>query len=259
MQLIMIFFFHSNPAAQTSSKLAFKNSGSKFSIFDVLSQGPSFVSAGSSAPAGPSTSAGPSASTEPESASTGAGSNIVSEVKELEWDKAARGELVEVQPDVTEEATEQVEVEEEVTVYQRPPMDLFKAIFDNDESEEEDEVKPVPEAKLDQKEESDPEIEEMDDGVYGPSLPAVVAVSSSVVDLNPQMADDDEWEERDQGVKRKKDKKNKDKKDKKKKEKKAKKSKKRRRSHSDSSDSSSTTEDMKILKKIVSLKKKHQL
>nr|SVE75587.1 EOG090X013U [Daphnia hispanica] len=245
--------FPSAGDAQDSAKFVAKGtSGSKFSIFDVLNAvpqaGPSFMSSGyENVPSGPVQ--GPE-----------------NKVQELEWDKAERGELQEkAEPDLVPEIGPSLEIKEEVTEevpYERPPMDVFRAIFaDTDSEEEEEEDKKVEEVKTTQKHEQPkpPIVEEMDDDAYGPRLPASGSISSKVAAVSltasQETSNQVEWVERDKAKKKKEHKKDKKKKDKKKKEKKnkEKKNKKRKRRHSDVSSSSSDDEvdDMEILKKII--------
>nr|SVE73388.1 EOG090X013U [Daphnia atkinsoni] len=250
--------FPSAGDAQASAKFVAKGtSGSKFSIFDVLNAvpqaGPSFMSSGyENVPPGPVQ--GPE-----------------NKVQELEWDKAERGELQEnAEPDLVPEVGPSVEIKEEVAEevpYERPPMDVFRAIFADTDSEEEEggneeeEDEKVEEVKTAQKHEQrkPPVVEEMDDDAYGPRLPASGSVSSKVVAVSlaasHEASNQVEWVERDKAEKKKEHKKDKKKKDKKKKDKKKKdkKNKKRKRRHSDVSSSSSDDEvdDMEILKKIL--------
>lgn len=251
--------------AQNSAKFVAKGtSGSKFSIFDVLNAvpqaGPSFMSSGyENVPPGPVQ--GPE-----------------NKVQQLEWDKAERGELQEnAEPDLVPEVGPSEEIKEEVAEevpYERPPMDVFRAIFADTDSEEEEENEEeegqnVEEVKTTQKHEQlKPSIvEEMDDDAYGPRLPASGSVSSKVAAVSlaasHEASNQVEWVERDKAEKKKEPKKDKKKKDKKKKDKKKKdkKSKKRKRRHSDVTSSSSDEEvdDMEILKKIVALKKMQKL
>nr|SVE89714.1 EOG090X013U [Daphnia sinensis] len=244
--------FPSAGDAQDSAKFVAKGtSGSKFSIFDVLNAvlqaGPSFMSSGyENVPSGPVQ--GPE-----------------NKVQELEWDKAERGELQEkAEPDLVPEVGPVEEIKEEVTEevpYERPPMDVFRAIFADTDSEEEEEEnkeeedKKVEEVKANQTREQPkpPIIEEMDDDAYGPRLPASGSIGNKVAVVNlaavQEASSQVEWVERDKAKKKKEHKKDKKKKDKKKKDKK---NKKRKRRHSDVSSSTSDEEvdDMKILKKI---------
>ncbi|KZS14445.1 G patch domain-containing protein 1 [Daphnia magna] len=256
--------FPSAGDAQDSAKFVAKGtSGSKFSIFDVLNAvpqaGPSFMSSGyENVPSGPVQ-----------------GPEI--KVQELEWDKAERGELQEkAEPDLVPEVGPSEEIKEEVTEevpYERPPMDVFRAIFADTDSEEEEEEeeenkeeedKQVEETKKNQTREQPkpPIVEEMDDDAYGPRLPASGSIGNKVAVVNLTAIQDAsnqvEWVERDKAKKKKEHKKDKKKKDKKKKDKK---NKKRKRLHSDVGSSSSDEEvdDMKILKKIVALKKLQKL
>lgn len=255
--------FPSAGDAQDSAKFVAKGtSGSKFSIFDVLNAvpqaGPSFMSSGyDNVPSGPVQ-----------------GPEI--KVQELEWDKAERGELQEkAEPDLVPEVGPSEEIKEEVTEevpYERPPMDVFRAIFADTDSEEEEEEeenkeeedKKVEEAKNNRTREQPkpPIVEEMDDDAYGPRLPASGSIGNKVAVVNLTAIQDAsnqvEWVERDKAKKKKEHKKDKKKKDKKKKDKK---NKKRKRRHSDVGSSSSDEEvdDMKILKKIVALKKLQKL
>lgn len=198
-------------------------------------------------------------------------------VQELEWDKAARGELQEkAEPGLIPEAgpseeNKEEEPEEEVP-YQRPPLDLFKSIFADSESDEEEEEEEVVEIKKEPKEKpsvaersdrpKSPVIEEMDEDTYGPRLPisgntSIKVTSVSLVNSQEVNMNQEEWVERDKLSKKKKEKKNK-----KSKKKKDKKSKKRKRRHSDVSSSSTDdneVDDAKILKKIVALKKLQKL
>nr|SVE79951.1 EOG090X013U [Daphnia magna] len=255
--------FPSAGDAQDSAKFVAKGtSGSKFSIFDVLNAvpqaGPSFMSSGyDNVPSGPVQ-----------------GPEI--KVQELEWDKAERGELQEkAEPDLVPEVGPSEEIKEEVTEevpYERPPMDVFRAIFADTDSEEEEEEeenkeeedKKVEEAKNNRTREQPkpPIVEEMDDDAYGPRLPASGSIGNKVAVVNLTAIQDAsnqvEWVERDKAKKKKEHKKDKKKKDKKKKDKK---NKKRKRRHSDVGSSSSDEEvdDMKILKKILnSLNKKRK-
>nr|CAG4641457.1 EOG090X013U [Eurycercus lamellatus] len=248
-RLLCIRFNVPNPfpdagASHNSAKLIAKGSGTKFSIFDVLSSNPtpSFISTGfENVPPGPVQ--GPA-----------------NQVKELEWDKAERGELEETNADVlqdvvtvkTEIQTSDVAALEDEAPYQRPPMDLFKAIFEDSESEEEEieeVVKKETEATVANPVKPIVDIEEMDEEFYGPRLPSSVPVKAAVlVPVTQETHEEEEWVEVDKEVKKKKDKKNK------KNKKKDKKSKKRKRRHSDAS----SDEDMKILKKIVALKKQQK-
>lgn len=255
-------YFYSPGDAQDSSKFSAKGVGAKFSIFDVLHAGPqvaaSFISTGY------------------ENVTPGPVEGPANKVQELEWDKAARGELEEkaepdqIIPGPSEENQE--EEPDENLPYQRPPMDLFKSIFADSESEEEEvvEIKKEPEekpvrsdAQRNEKQKS-PAVEEMDEDTYGPRLPvsgntAIKVTSVSLVGNQDTNVNQDEWVESDKVGKKKKDKKNK--KSKKKKDKKDKKSKKRKRRHSDVSSSSTDDEvdDAKILKKIAALKKLQKL
>lgn len=244
--------------SQNSAKFTAKGAGAKFSIFDVLNAGPqvaaSFVSSGyENVPPGPVQ--GPS-----------------NKPQELEWDKAEKGELQEKSeldfvpeagPSTALKEGEEKEEEEEAP-YERPPMDVFKAIFADSESEseeeEEEEKKEEPQKRTEvprftQKvEQPKPPVEEEDDDAYGPQLPMSTTVKVATVSLATtiQAVDNqEEWVEKDKKSKKKKEKKKKSKK------KKDKKNKKRKRHHSDSSSSSSDDEvdDVKILKKIATLKK----
>nr|CAG4636774.1 EOG090X013U [Ceriodaphnia reticulata]SVE72769.1 EOG090X013U [Ceriodaphnia reticulata] len=245
--------FPSAGDSQDSSKFTAKGVGAKFSIFDVLNAGPqvaaSFISSGyENVPPGPVQ--GPS-----------------NKVQELEWDKAEKGELEEkAEVDIVPEAgpsTVTKEEDEEERPYERPPMDIFKAIFADSESEsEEEEVeeekkeeiqKEVDQPRFTQKiEQVKPPVEEEMDDAYGPQLPtSTTAPKVAPVNLATtiQAADNqEEWVEKSKKGKKKKEKK----KSKKKKDKKDKKNKKRKRHHSDSSSSSSDddVDDIKILKKI---------
>jgi len=251
--MINFYFFLSAGAAQNSAKLLPKGSGSKFSIFDVLSgAGPSFVSTGFEIPGQPAQ--GPT-----------------NKPPELEWEKAERGELQEkagvLVPDITteKEQPETETVKEEEALPPRPSMDIFKAIFANSDSEEEDEEEQVPEkstlTKVADAEVPEPKFkrEQLDteEDTYGPKLPAssVTSNKSSTfsLPLKTNNDDHDEWIEK----KREKEasKKKKNKKDKKSKKKKKEK---RKRRHSDRS-STSEDEDVKILKKIAALKKQKRL
>nr|SVE85957.1 EOG090X013U [Daphnia similis] len=242
--------FPSAGDAQDSAKFVAKGtSGSKFSIFDVLNAvpqaGPSFMSSGyENVPSGPVQ--GPE-----------------NKVQELEWDKAERGELQEkAEPDLVPEVGPSEEIKEEVTEevpYERPPMDVFRAIFADTDSEEEEEEnkeeesKKVEEVKANQTHEQPKPPEEMDDDAYGPRLPASGSIGNKVAVVNlaavQEASSQVEWVERDKAKKKKEHKKDKKKKDKKKKDKK---NKKRKRRHSDvgSSTSDEEADDLKILKKI---------
>nr|SVE77435.1 EOG090X013U [Daphnia lumholtzi] len=242
--------FPSAGDAQDSAKFVAKGtSGTKFSIFDVLNAvpqaGPSFMSSGyENIPAGPVQ--GPE-----------------NKVQELEWDKAERGELQEkAEPDLVPEVGPAEEIKEEVTEevpYERPPMDVFKAIFADTDSEEEEEEgnKEEEEKKLEVKanqtreQPKPPIIEEMDDDAYGPRLPASGIIGYKVAVGNlaavQEASNQVEWVERDK-AKKKKETKKEHKKDKKKKDKKKKdkKNKKRKRRHSDVG--SNVVEDEAVLK-----------
>ncbi|XP_059351894.1 LOW QUALITY PROTEIN: G patch domain-containing protein 1-like [Daphnia carinata] len=243
--------FPSAGDAQDSAKFVAKGtSGSKFSIFDVLNvvpqAGPSFMSSGyENVPSGPVQ--GPE-----------------NKVQELEWDKAERGELQEkAEPDLVPEVGPPEEIKEEVAEevpYERPPMDVFKAIFADTDSEEEEEEenkeeedKKVKEVKATREQAKPPIIEEMDDDAYGPRLPASGSIGNKVAVVNlaalQEASSQVEWVERDKAKKKKEHKKDKKKKDKKKKDKKNKK-KKRRHSDVGSSASDENVDDMEILKKI---------
>lgn len=248
-------------AGQNSSKLQSK--GGKFSIFDVLTAGgPSFTSAGCENVTGPVAGPAPAPT------------------QELEWEKAEKGQLEEKsaedlmvlpegeagqQPAIG--GTEEAEEAEEAP-YQRPPMDVFKAIFAASESEAEEEEEP-------EEVEAEPKVkepvksavpavkqEELDEDAYGPRLPTssiqkIPALTATV--SQGSLPEEDEWVEsnRPASKKHKKDKKKTSGKKKHKKEKKSKKARKRR--HSSSSSSSSPDEDSKILKKLVALKKQNKL
>ena len=256
------FPFFSAGDAQDSSKFVAKGtSGSKFSIFDVLNAvpqaGPSFMSSGyENIPSGPVQ--GPA-----------------NKVQELEWDKAEKGELEEkAEPDlVPDEVGPSEEIKEEtqaMEVYERPSMDIFKAIFADSDSEDEEEEEKKEEE--DQKAENvettkkseqpkPPVVEDIDDDTYGPRLPVSSSANKvAVVSLaaSQESSNQVEWVERHKAEKKKKDKKDKKKKKNKKKDKK---NKKRKRRHSDVSSSSSDEEvdDIKILQKIVALKKMQKL
>ena len=193
-------------------------------------------------------------------------------VQELEWDKAEKGELEEkAEPDLVPDVSPPEEIKEEtkaVEVYERPPMDIFKAIFadtdsEDEEEEEKEEDKKAEDVQTIKKNEQPkpPVVEDIDDDAYGPRLPVSVSANKvAVVSLaaSQEVSNQLEWVERDKAEKKKKDKKEKKKKSKKKKDKK---SKKRKRRHSDVSSSSSDEEvdDVKILKKIVALKKMQKL
>nr|CAG4643013.1 EOG090X013U [Ilyocryptus agilis] len=281
-RLLCIRFNVPNPFSdaggpQNSSKLSAKGSGAKFSIFDVLSTGPtqaagpSFVSTGFESSVSAVKVEGPAVNPQ-----------------QLEWEKAARGELMaqeKVEPEVLPSSTEQEEsagVEEEAP-YERPSMDLFKAIFEESDSEEEEEREEVKPKEVDRQDvvmEQQPETEtvkeDLDEDEYGPRLPSSAgAVKTAIATFGLNQADNggqdvDDWVERDQKaaekLKKSKPKSKKEKKNKKsKKHKKDKKgSKKRKRRHSDVSSSSASTDeddddDVKILKKIVALKKQQKL
>ncbi|XP_046645658.1 G patch domain-containing protein 1 homolog [Daphnia pulicaria] len=251
--------FPSAGDAQDSAKFVAKGtSGSKFSIFDVLNAvpqaGPSFMSSGyENIPSGPVQ--GPA-----------------NKVQELEWDKAERGELEEkAEPDLVPDVGPSEEIKEETNPvevpYERPPMDVFKAIFadtDSEDEEEEEEKEDKEDVQTSKKNEQPkpPVVEDIDDDAYGPRLP-VSSGSNKVAVVNlaasQEASSHVEWVERKKEEKKKKDKK--DKKKKKSKKKKDKKSKKRKRRHSDVSSSSSDDEvdDVEILKKIVALKKMQKL
>ena len=220
-----------------------KRSGQKFSIFDVLD-----------------VSTPPTVQVKEEAAASAPPAPI----QQLEWDKAEKGQLqeaVEAGPWIRVKEvvceTAQEEEEEEPVPYERPPMDLFKAIFEGSDSEEEEEkvtpssavVAPVPAAP------ASAEVDESEDDVYGPRAPraprAPAAGSSKRPFVNVSAADEDEWVEVSQAKKGKKGHKKKKKKDKKKKKKK--------RSKSDSSSSSDADDDEMILKKLAHLKKRHAL
>nr|SVE74956.1 EOG090X013U [Daphnia dolichocephala] len=233
--------FPSAGDAQESAKFVAKGtSGSKFSIFDVLNAvpqaGPSFMSSGyENVPPGPVQ--GPE-----------------NKAQELEWDKAEKGELQEkTEPDLVPEVIKPEDIKKEVTEevpYERPPMDVFRAIFADTDSEEEEEneeeeVKKPEEVKTIEKPEQPkpPIVEEMDDDAYGPRLPTSGGSSNKVAVVSlaasQGVSNQVEWVERDKAEKKKKDKKDKKKKSKKKKDKK---NKKRKRRHSDVSSSSSDEE-----------------
>jgi hypothetical protein len=255
----MISSFSAGDAQDSAKFVAKGTSGSKFSIFDVLNAvpqaGPSFMSSGyENIPSGPVQ--GPA-----------------NKVQELEWDKAERGELEEkAVPDLVPDIGPSEEIKEESKAveipYERPPMDIFKAIFADTDSEEEEEEKEeedkiAEDVQTTKKSEQSkpPVVEEIDDDTYGPRLP-VSSGSNKVAVVNlvasQEISNQVEWVERDKTEKKKKDKKEKKKKSKKKKDKK---SKKRKRRHSDVSSSSSDDEvdDVEILKKIVALKKMQKL
>ena len=198
--------------------------------------------------------------------------------QELEWDKAARGELQEKSEIETEvpaiEKQEEEQVEEEVA-FQRPSMDLFKSIFADSDSEEEDveeemqskgepeEVAiPATSRQIEETERVIKEEDEMDVDVYGPRLPVdVVKAAPTSFSHNPAASHQEEWVERDKAVKKKKDKKDKKKKSKKKKDKKSKNKRKRRHSDvsSNDTDDSDEIDDAVLLEKIMALKKQHKL
>lgn len=275
------FSFVNSAGDAPTTSTGIKGATGKFSIFDVLNvvpqASPAFVSTGYETTA------------LAQGLSTG-------KVPELEWEKAAKGELNDkVEPElrleplatVPEKPVESVEEEEEEIVpRERPPMDLFKAIFADSEEENEEEDQ---EEKEEESGASGPLVEAKsaasqflskmellvdqesgdDDETYGPRLPKLeqpAAAPSSIQITNAsvnQTADDGEWIERSKDKdKDKKKKKKKDKDKKKSKSKKEKKSKKRKRRHSDVSSGSNDSDsdrDIKILKKINALKKQNIL
>ncbi len=107
------------------------STGKKFSIFDVLDM---------SAPP-----------TMPTSVATVSQIDTVPERAQLEWNKAESGELQKEEAEaavsmtIKQETTDEPQVvnEPEEPVQQRPPMDLFKAIFEDSESEPEEETPAV--------------------------------------------------------------------------------------------------------------------
>nr|CAG4649090.1 EOG090X013U [Scapholeberis mucronata]SVE93450.1 EOG090X013U [Scapholeberis mucronata] len=254
--------------AQDSSKFTAKGVGAKFSIFDVLNSGSqvaaSFISTGY------------------ENVTPGPVQGADNKPQELEWDKAARGELeekseAEVAP--SEGPTEEKEEEpEEDAPYERPSMDLFKSIFaDSDSDEDAEEAEEISESKDEREQIADvvtasqtiekpgPSTavaeQEMDDDAYGPRLPVDVSiVKAAPTSFGHSLTanNQEEWVERDKAMKKKKEKKDKKKKSKKKKDKK---SKKRKRRHSDvsSSDTDDEIDDTLLLEKIISLKKQQKL
>ena len=183
-------------------------------------------------------------------------------VQELEWDKAEKGELqekteVDLEAGLSEEKKEEKEEEVEEAPYERPSMDIFKAIFaDSESEEEEEEEEEEPKKKTEEapvKKEQPPAVEEMDDDVYGPQVPVsstIAKVTSVSLVASQPVANEEEWVERNKKEKKKKDKEKKKKKDKKKKDKKKKK---RRHSDSRSDNSDDEVDDVKILKKIATL------
>lgn len=253
--------FCSGGAGQNSAKLLAKGGGSgKFSIFDVLSAGPSFMSAGSE-----NVAPGPVEGPAPK------------DVPELEWDKAEKGQLEENKSTEfadlikTEVDTQQTTVEEEEeTPTERPSMDIFKAIFADSESEDEEDEEPeeAPKKVIQPVKQIKKEVqEELEEDAYGPRLPSSLTSLTSGAPAHPSLLQpkevlkDDEWVELDKVSAAKKHKK--DKKDKKakkhKKEKKSKKSSSRKRRHSSSDSAGSDVEEAKILQKIFALKKQHKL
>jgi G patch domain-containing protein 1 len=198
--------------AQDSAKFVAKGtSESKFSIFDVLNAvpqaGPSFMSSGyENIPSGPVQ--GPA-----------------NKVQELEWDKAERGELEEkAEPDLVPDVGPSEEIKEETkpveVPYERPPMDVFKAIFaDTDSEDEEEEEEKEEENKVQTSKKSEqpkpPVVEDIDDDAYGPRLP-VSSGSNKVAVVNlaasQEVSNHVEWVERKKEEKKKKDKKKKSKK-----------------------------------------------
>ena len=267
---------------QTSStKGTSKGSAQKFSIFDVLESGPKIpygnVTIKQESQTAPATAITETTATA-ESELVVSTAATAKESRELEWNRAEKGQLLgAIKTEKIEEDRVEVVVkeEQEEQVYQRPSMDVFKAIFESSESSEEDDSEEEADRKnlnqarlkvrtLDKEVELKADVADAghdDEDIYGPRLPtAAIATTSFAGHLSRPVDEVDEWVEKKSDAKKRKKEASKKTSKKNKKEKKQKsKKKKRRRDDSSSSSESSSDVDKIILKKIVELKSRNRL